>query len=1031
MKRIFLAMTILMLACVALQAQDRLISGTILDKESKEALLQTTVQVLGTDSAFVTGAVSDENGDFAVAAPKNGKYIIRFTNVGYKTIYKNVTIADNKNVSLGKMTMETDAVLLKEVVAQGVAAKVTVKEDTFVYNAAAYRVPEGSVVEELVKKLPGAQVGDDGSIKINGKTVKKIMVDGKEFMTGDTQTAMKNLPTSIIEKVKAYDQKSDLSRITGIDDGDETTVLDFGIKKGMNRGTMINSDFGYGTHDRYSSRIMGGHMKDIFRAFGLVNANNTGDMGFPGGGGGGRFRGGNNGLNAPKMAALQINYQGDKLIAEGSVRWNHSNGDAFSRSSTESFVTKTGSFGNSQNQNFSRSDQFNFQGRLEWKPDTMTNIMFRPSFSMNNNDGLTRSQSGTYDEDPYLYTQNPLSDNFITNADGKYINVNANRSNGMSYSETKNANGQLQLNRKLNNKGRNVTLRVDGGISDGESNNLSFQELLSRTGVYEVGVTPKGEYYRTTITNRYDATPTKNHNYTLQGTYSEPVWKNTFLQLRYQYQYSYRKSDRNSYNLSSLSGLINNPLDYRCWNNFLYDNVFQPNGTSLENYLDPAQSRFSEYTTYTHVIELMMRMIRTNYNLNLGVQVQPQRTHFVQDYQNVKADTVRNVTNITPTIDFRYRFSKVSQLRINYRANTGQPSMSDLLNIVDDSRPQNISMGNPGLKPSFSNNLRINYNGYRQFHMQSWMANLNFSTTENSISNKVTYYEKETQVKIKDGVVMPKGEAGYDAFDAKEYILPAGGRISRPENISGNWNIGFDGMFNTSIDTTGVFNFNTYASVNYSNHVGYLSLGGTSQKNTTKDLSISDRLSFSYRNDWIEIEPNGNVMFSRARNDLQPDTNLDTWNFNYGLNLNLTAPWGTQLSTDWHMNSRRGYNEPSMNTNEGVWNAQVSQSFLKGNALTVMVQFYDILHQQSNFSRAISAMQRSDTWYNSINSYVMLHVSFRFFSFGGKMPDFGRGRGGREGRPDGGRGGNWGGGSPGGGFGGGRPGGGFGGGGRF
>lgn len=1002
---------------LAAMAQERTVTGTILDKETKEGIIQTTVQLLKSDSTYVSGATTDENGAFTLNAPANGKYILKFTNIGYKSFCRNITVEQNKDIALGNITMETDAVLLNEVVAQGVAAKVTVKEDTFIYNAAAYRVPEGSVIEELVKKLPGAQVDDDGTIKINGKTVKKIMVDGKEFMTGDTQTAMKNLPTSIVDRVKAYDQKSDLARITGIDDGDESTVLDFGIKPGMNRGTMVNADFGGGTKERYSSRIMGGHMKEDFRAFGFLNANNTGDMGFPGGGGGGRFRGGNNGLNASKMGAAQINYQGDKLIAEGSVRWNHRDGDAFNRSASESFVTRSGSFSNSQNQNFSRSNSWDFQGRLEWKPDTMTNIMFRPSYSYSSNDGLSRSQSGTFNEDPYLYSVDPLNAGLIFNNkegdDKDYINVNHNESRSMSYSDTQRANGSLQINRKLNNKGRNVTLRVDGGLNDGMSNNISLQDLDSRDNDFIYGVTADGLFYKVRPTYRYNATPTKGRNYTLQGTYSEPIYKNnTFLQFRYQYQYSYTKSDRQSYNLSSMSGLMNYNLDYRVWNNFL--NTYNVGELNADNqYYDKDQSRFSEYTNYTHIIELMMRMIRTNYNLNLGVQVQPQRTHFVQDYMGNFVDTIRNVTNITPTIDFRYRISKVSQLRINYRANTSQPSMNDLLNIVDDSRPQNVTMGNPGLKPSMNNNLRINYNGYRQFHMQSWMGSLNFTTTQNSVSNKVTYYEQETTVNL----------------NGKDYVIPAGGRVSRPENINGNWNLRGDAMFNTSIDSVGVWNFNTYASVSYANHVGYLSLLGTeSQKNTTRDLSLSDRLSFSYRNDWLEVEPNGNVMFSRARNDLQPDRDIDTWNFNYGLNLNVTAPWGTQLSTDWHMNARRGYDDPSMNTNESVWNAQISHGFLTGKALTVSLQFYDILHQQSNFSRTISAMQRSDNWYNSINSYVMLHVSFRFFSFGGKMPQFG-GRGGRGG--DGQRMGRGGMGGYGGGMGGGFGGGSFGGGGRF
>ena len=186
-------------------------------------------------------------------------------------------MVDNKNLAMGTVTMSADAVMLKGTEVTALAQKVVLKEDTFVYNSAAYRVPEGSVAEELVKRIPGAQIDDDGKITINGKQVKKVKVGGKEFMTGDTQTAMKNLPTSIIESIKVYDEKSDLSRITGIDDGNEETTLDFTVKKGMNKGFMTNNDIGIGTKDRYSARLMAMYTNDeiAIRAFG--NANNTGD----------------------------------------------------------------------------------------------------------------------------------------------------------------------------------------------------------------------------------------------------------------------------------------------------------------------------------------------------------------------------------------------------------------------------------------------------------------------------------------------------------------------------------------------------------------------------------------------------------------------------------------------------------------------------------------------------------------------------------------------------------------------------------
>jgi hypothetical protein len=370
--------------------------------------------------------------------------------------------------------------------------------------------------------------------------------------------------------------------------------------------------------------------------------------------------------------------------------------------------------------------------------------------------------------------------------------------------------------------------------------------------------------------------------------------------------------------------------------------------------------------------------------------VQPQKSHFIQDYQGLHADTTRTVTNLAPTADFRWKISKVSQLRLTYRANSSQPSMTDLLDITDDSNPLNIRKGNPGLKPSFTQNLRLFYNNYIMNHQRSIMAHINFQTTRNSISNMVTYDEA------------------------------TGGRTTRPENINGNWNAFGMFMFNTAIDSTGFFNVNTFTTLRYANAVGYVSVDrfSDSQESTTRTTTIGERLAGSYRNDWIEFELNGSLEYMHARSVLQTNNNLDTWTFSYGANMMLTAPWGTQLSTGINMNSRRGYNDASMNTNELIWNAQLSQSFLRGNALTLMLQFYDILHQQSTFSRSITAMQRSDTEYNAITNYAMLHVVYKLNLFGGLKARQGRpgGFGGGRGGFGGNRGGR-------GGFGGGRPGG--------
>ena len=978
MKRLLLLLLMPMVVLAALAQRN--VTGTVVENETGDALPQTTVRLLRTDSTLVKGALTKLDGKFSMNAPSAGKYILQVTCVGFKSYTKNINISGEKDVALGTIAMKPDAIMLKGATVTGQAAKVTLKADTFVYNVSAYRTPEGSVVEELVKRLPGAQIDDAGKITINGKEVKKIMVDGKEFMTGDTKTAMKNLPTSIVERVRAYDQKSDLARVSGIDDGEEETVLDFGIKQGMNKGMMVNADLAAGTKHRYSGRIFGGYMKDDLKLFLMSSANNVNDMGFSTGGG--RFGGGRQGLTATKMTGVNLNYEKkNKLKLDGSIRWNHSDGDATIRRSTEDFMTSTAStFSNSHTSNMTRNNSWDARLRLEWTPDSMTNIMFRPNFQYNSSDGLNEGISATFSTDPYDIPNitNPLAqlDQLI---DQKAVK-NSNMNNAISYSDNKSLGGNLQLNRKLGGGGRNITLRLGGNYGEGTSKSFSNDSVnyyqFAHDSVYQA--------------NRYAVTPTKNWNYSVRATYSEPIMHRTYLQFSYQYQYRYTKSDRGTYDFSKLGlPFFSITPEYRGWDSYLA----MLGSSDLEDYKSTNLSRFSEYKNFIHTAEIALRVTRKDFNLNVGFQVLPQKSHFVQDYQGVHADTTRTVTNFTPTADFRWKISQVSQLRFTYRGTTSQPSMSDLLDITDDSNPLNIRKGNPGLKPAFTQNFRLFYNNYIQNHQRSIMGHINFSTTRNSISNMVTY----------DPVT--------------------GGRTTRPENINGNWNAFGMFMFNTAIDSTGFFNLNTFTTLRYANNVGYVSVDRTSnsQESTTRELRLSERLAGSYRNEWLEFELNGSLEYMHARSVLQENNNLDTWTFSYGGQVMLTAPWGTQLSTGMSMNSRRGFNDASMNTNELIWNAQLSQSFLRGNALTLSLQFYDILHQQSTFSRTISALQRSDTEYNAITSYAMLHVIYKLNIFGGMSNmrgpggpgGFGGGRGGFGGGGRGGRGGGGGFGRPG------------------
>ena len=953
MRHLTLLLALWLLAATGVQAQEEneenrrlTISGQLLDSDQKEPMIQATVQLFtATDSTFVGGTVSDIKGNFIIEAPSNGTYRLKISSVGYQSIEREVILRRYQNQELGRLLMSPESIMLKEAVVTGRAAQVVVRKDTLVFNPEAIRTPEGSAIEELIKRMPGAEVDEDGNITINGKEVKKILLDGKEFMLGDIETAIKNLPINIIQNVKFYDQSSDQARITGIEDGEKETVLDFTVKKGMNHGYMTNLDIAGGTQHRYASRGMGSSFTDNTRIMLMGNMNNKEENA-------GWWN--NRGLNARKMAGMNLNYDdGKKVKADLSIRYNHRDGDNANENTSENFYSQDyRTFSNSNSHNYTRSNNWNGNMRFEWKPDTLTTILMRANGSYGTNDGRQTSVSATFSDDPYLYVIDPLSDEGIADMYSRNIAVNHNGQASLSYGKNKNAWGMLQLFRRLNPKGRNITVRFEGSMGDSQQENTSNNEVQLFQVKNQAGQDS------TYFTARYNTTPGDNSGYVVSTTYSEPLWKGAHLQASYELRYNQNKSDRQTYDFSHMA---QNPFTgitpvYREWDPWL--GTF--NG-DIAPYLDKSLSRYSEYKNYTHNIRLMLRYYQEKYEYNVGIFVQPQHSNFIQDYRNRYVDTIRNVTNITPTLDFRYKFTDQHSIRVQYRGDTRQPDITQLLDIRDDSNPLYITEGNPGLKPQFTNSLNVYYNNYIQRHKRSIVVYANYRHIRNSISNLVRY-DPET-----------------------------GGSISRPENINGNWNINSGITFNTAIDTTAHWNIGTDTRVRYNNYVSYVAQQkADAAKNTTRSTNLSERLNLSYRNDWIEVTLDGWCNYQHSRNELQPTADLDTWQFNYGGQVIFRAPFGLEISTNIHENSRRGYNDPSSNTNELIWNGQISQTFLKSKTLVVALNFYDLLGEQSNYNRWVGATGRSDTRYNGINSYAMLHVRYRLNMFGGKVDTEGR-----------------------------------------
>lgn len=915
--------------------KDGTITGVVYSKSEGTPLQNVALQLYTLpDTLYKTGTASDENGKFSLKVP-GGDYLMRITSVGFVPQERTVTVIEKKSTDLGGFTMNDDVVALKAAVVTAEAPPITMAEDTTIYNTSAFRVAPGSMLEELIKKYPGVEVEEDGTIKLNGKTVNRILMKGKDFFGTDKNVALKNVPADLVDRVKFYDKQSDFTRLTGIDDGEEETVLDLQMKKGADEGFFGNIDLAYGTKERYSLKNMSNLFSSTSQLSLVLSANNVNDRGFSGRGGGG--------LSANKEGAFNFATETEKLELGGNVRYRHRDSDNQSFTSSEYFMTegRANQFSNSRSRSFGRNSNINGNFRIEWKPDTNTNIIFTPAFSYSTSDGWSKSTSATFSDDPFSYTEYPM-DRFGDVYDKlDSIAINSNNNESMSNSENISTNAMLQLNRRLGKPGRNLTIQGRFNYSDSKNKSISSNDVR----YYQETAGSRGYDRR-----RYSTTPGTNWGYNLRLSYTEPLLKNLFLQVSYRFSYSYNNSDRATYVFDSI------PTDmYHLLLNSNYNFPALPQ--DYEQYRDEDLSRLSIYRNADHEAQVMFRYVTEKMNLNAGVTWLPQTSQM--RYQYLGLDTVlkRTVYNITPNLRMRYRWNKTTTLNISYRGSTSQPSMTDLLDITDDSNPLYITKGNPGLKPSFNSRLNAFFNTNNPDTQTGFTANLGFNNTLNSITRKVTYIEE------------------------------TGGQISQPENINGNWGANGGFGFNSALPKNKKFTYSTNTNLGYNHQVSYISpnRNSSSVRNSVETINVGERLRCGYRNDVFEISLDGSLNYSTSNNKQQPDRNLDTWNFSYGPSGNIKFPWqNLTLSTNLSMQSRRGYEDPQFNTNELLWNAQLSASFLKQNALTVSLQLYDILQEQSNISRNINAVMRSDSQSNAIYHYALVHVIYKINSMGDK-----------------------------------------------
>ena len=907
------------------------ITGTILDT-SKDPLAQASVNLLSVkDSTHISGTAADLNGKFRLSNVKSGKYIVQVSYVGFNSATKNVTVG-NSNINLGEIILEESSFILKEAVVVGVKTPIKVMEDTVEYNADTYKTQPNAVVEDLLKRLPGVEVGSDGKITANGKEVTKILVDGKEFFSDDPKVASKNLPVNMVDKLQVVDRKSDLARMTGVDDGEDETVINLTIKKGMKNGWFGTVDAGYGTNDRYKGIFNVNRFWNDNQITFLGNFNNINEMGFADGGMNFRRFGGDNGINTSQAFGVNFNV-GNKEIFRvgGDVMYSHSDRDTRQRSDRQYLFTDSTSYMNSQKISRDKGHNIRASFRLQWNPDSLNTFEFRPQFSLNLNDSWGLSSSLTQAGDSL---RTPVTQSY-----------NLNKSKGTSY----NINGNLIYNHKFKNRpGRSFSVQGRYQFSDTreDEHTLSINDFF---------LLDDDDNYL-----QYADNHTWNNMVQGRFTWTEPLGnpKNgNFLTLAYRAQYRWNNADKITYSVLD-STIIDREKNLFLTNIGRENDLFMvdPNGYEfhgLDGFLkeDSLLSNRFRNQYFNQDIRLGYKKVSKGYTLDVGLSLVPTMQKSTNLSNANKSIPERWVWNVAPFLRYNLKMSKSRSLNLNYQGRSSQPSMTQLQPVADVSDPLNIIIGNPDLDPTFTHNINARFQDFNMEAQRSIMLMGFVQYNQNSIISK-TLYDPLTS-----------------------------GRTTTYENVNGVWNARLMNMISMPLRNK-AFSFSNHLFGFYSSTVGY----NNGEKNRSGSFMIGEMFSFAWRPDYFEFELRPSYNLQLVRNSVQTTSNRNVHTYGGAFNATYNAPFGLSVNSELTYSGTQGYSE-GYDSDQWLWNASIGYSFLKGKAATISIKAYDLLQQKENIRRNVTANYIDDTEYNSLTRYFMLNFTYKFNTFGaGEQP---------------------------------------------
>lgn len=922
MKQLYFFLSCLLVTTISLAQSSGTIKGKLIDSVGKQSLKDASITVLESkDSTLEVFGLAKTDGTFELKNISFGKMLVQITFQGYVPVNKTITLSkENAVVDLGDVNMLVQSKDLQEVIVQ--TSPITIRKDTIEYNAGSFKTKPNAVVEDLLKKLPGVEVAKDGTIKAQGETVSRVLVDGKRFFGDDPKMATKNLPPDMVDKIQVYDAQSDQSAFSGFDDGTRTKTINITTKKDRRKGLFGKAMAGGGNNGRYESSLnfnrFNGNQQISFigqannvnrQAFSVQDILGTlgsagGGRGGAGGGGGaisliGGLGGGGSSNGITTTLAGGLNYKdvwSKKTEASGSYFYNNLAIDRDTRSLTERFVSGDSSFFTNQNTTARTKNQnhrINFN--IETQIDSSNSLIVRPNFS---------------------YQETESNNNTISNiTKGKLVNTNSTNQTTTSVGSGYNGSIDATFRHRFKTKGRTFSINLTGGANTNNSDGTNYNNITTGGG--------------TKTTDQISNSTSNGSNISTNLSYTEPVGKNQLIEIGYNYSYRMSTSNRQT---------------------FAYDAATQ----GYTKGVDSLTNKFDN-TNYSNRASLGYRV--QNAKFNLGATMGVQFATLTSDNRSKNINFNNNFVNLFPTANFTYNFTRSKNLRINYNGRTNQPSVSQLQPVPDVSDVTNVKNGNPNLGQEFSNNLRVFYSSFDIFKLRNLFAMFNLSNTSNKIVSNVNQLAngyQTTSYTNMNGAYSLSGYVNYGFQFGKNKI-----RLNFTTNVAHSRDVSI-------IHSPLLANVNDTINYTYNNSIGQTIGTGFNIKEKF-DLNFTATSTFF-------IAKNSNQASSAS------NTNYFTQNITIEPTYTFKGGWvlGTDLDYNYTGGLAAGYN-----ASVPLWNASLSKLLFKNQAGELKIAIYDILNQNVSVSRNVTANYVVDQQSTVLKQYFSVTFAYNLRKFAG------------------------------------------------